>query len=95
MEIFVSGRQTGKTDRLVRWLRTQPKGVIVTMHESERRRLIEEYKLEPEQVVSCQNSMLLRGRDIDSVGVDNVELVLMALLGHTVDKGTMTGTEWV
>jgi hypothetical protein len=92
IQIFSSGRQTGKTHHLVEWARERPDRTIITADEREAERLRRTYDLTVEQVVSAQSWS--RGHQRYSsnpreLAVDNLDLWLYTQFGN-VTQVTMT-----
>lgn len=106
MRIYEMGRQTGKTRKLVDWLRFNPHGVLIVHSAEERQRILRQYgygltyskerKAEDDSRVITVQGVLdgrLRGRHPLIVAVDNLDLILPYLLGAEVGPVTMT-PEW-
>lgn len=80
MLIIEAGRQQGKTEYLVEWVKEKPGRVIVTINRVERDRLIREYHLAENQVhVYTSNMPRTRGAE---VAIDNLDLILDQVYGN-------------
>jgi hypothetical protein len=79
MYIFETGRQKGKTETLIDWVKAKPNRVIVTISYKECDRLIKKYGLSSNQVCTY-NSTLPRARGLE-VAIDNLDLVLEQVYG--------------
>lgn len=83
--VILKPRHAGKTTQMLQWLRDTPDGVMVCATEHEAMRLREENPdLEGRRFVSATDARNLAGRRPVVLGVDNIDLVLAALLGHRV-----------
>jgi hypothetical protein len=106
MQVFVSGRQTGKTHLLAEWAKNGTRvdsypgwsRIILTTDLREADRLRgpgNPFGLDYHQVFSVTEWRNGRFRFPDlQVGVDNIDIVLAGLLRSRVDVGTITGLEW-
>lgn len=93
-EVIQTGRRGGKTTAMVERLKADPGAVLVVATADERRRLVIEYDLKPEQVITPQSTEKLRGSArMPRVYVDNAEWVLSVLLGHAKVEGMSVGDE--
>lgn len=97
MEIIMRGRAGGKTHELLRLMAANPSSVMVcfgaaSADQTERfaQRLYPDVRWSG-RFVSCHEPERLRGRSGD-IYVDNVDIVLAALLGRTPAIGTVTGS---
>lgn len=98
MELFTMPRGGGKTHAILRWVAADPEHrVVVVATQMEARtfaeRLTGEYDVPIEvarrAAVDTHSTQQLRGRRV-SVAVDDVDRVLMTLLGWPVAMGTLT-----
>lgn len=100
MKVIVNGRQSGKTFRLIQWVKegfetTSYPGwtrVLLTHSLDEAQRLRAQYDLEYRQVFSVSEWQTARlGREPVEIAVDNADLVLTAYLGQHPAALSMTG----
>ena len=98
MRVELGGRQTGRTTRMIEWLKDNPSGILIVHSESEAQRLsnlhdhdgIMELRL---RIVSVESWMNRRPSfHLPAVAVDNADMVLQQLLGTGIDVVTMEGT---
>lgn len=103
MKILVDSRQTGKTDKLVEWVRQGEKiysyphwtRVILTSSIVEAERVRTIYNLDYRQVFSVGEWRHAKlGLSPVEIGIDNLDLVLRNLLGFVPDIATLTGENW-
>lgn len=88
MRVMVAGRAAGKTTRIVKALRDDPGGVLVTNSEMSADQLRKKYPDLADRIYSVRHDF--RGHNFSSLYVDNIDLVLATLLGKPVTFGTMT-----
>ena len=96
MRIIVTGRAAGKTFKMMEWLSQDKNRVGVVFSEAERDRLYELYKgsIEKGQLQTLYGirAGALRGRHLDGIAVDNLELMISELFDRQrVSMITMTG----
>ncbi|SRR6266498_750352 len=94
MEIYQAGRQTGKTDHLISWLKFKSNRVLVVHSAKERARIIKEYPdIDPVKIFTIESVLSGRMRGVVGnvvIGVDNLDLILPQILGGSVGPVTMT-----
>lgn len=107
MRVMVTGRQGGKTTAMLEWMRGAPEGehrVCVSASREQAMRLLRDNPdLESWQFVALDDVRrggafggVLRGRGGHVVlGIDNLDMVLGALIYWPVDAVTVTGEAWV
>lgn len=100
MRMDISGRQSGKTRKMIRWLNVNPDAIMLTFSEAEAERLRDLYDPDRDReiynrIVSVHSYMKTRNTSFfrPQIGVDNAELVLQNLLGD-VTYITMTDPEY-
>ena len=95
MQVIVGGRRSGKTHKLVEWLKEDPDRVLICHSASEAERLTRDYGIHPRQImsISAWSSRGLSGmsRPSTKIAVDNLDLVLPILLGVNVEMVALTG----
>lgn len=103
MEVFVGGRRTGKTHRMVEWVKQgrmidQYPGwnrIILTSTLDEAQRLRHDFDLDYRQVFSLlewKNGHIPH-RNAIALGIDNVDMLLFHILGGPIDAMSLTGEE--
>lgn len=102
MKLIATGRQGGKTEQMLAWLRDAPEGehrVLVSHSREEAMRLLRDNAddleswqfVTPEEVTPDAWSGVLLGRGGRIVlGFDNLDLILPRLVGRTVGAVSMT-----
>jgi len=85
MRVLVTGRRMGKTTKMVETLKANPDKRLLVFNEHEKRRLVYEFKLKPEQIVTVADLQSDRRRGGGARGpiplaVDNAEMILQAML---------------
>lgn len=78
MRVLVTGRQAGKTTRIITMLRANPEAVLVVATAMRADTLRKEHPNLANQIVSCNTN--LRGRKFSKMYVDDVDQVLANLL---------------
>jgi hypothetical protein len=96
MIVIVSGRQTGKTVRLLKMMADNPEMVLVSAYSAQSTDAFEHAKkmgldLKRDRFISTDARENLRGRGQQILLVDNAEFLLQQLLGQTPEVVTMTG----
>lgn len=101
MNIWITGRRTGKTETQMAILKRNPNALLLVIGYQERKRLVEDYgKTEAQRddfarrIVTTDEVMRgsLRGMNRDTVvNIDNLDIVLRQLIGY--DIGFTTTTE--
>lgn len=95
MKIDYSPRASGKTTRLIEWLRADPHRLMITFSIREEVRLKEIYRDVAERILdwhSYQRSSL-GSRRIDQVCIDNVDLLLQRLCRESISLMSATTDE--
>ena len=98
MRIDVSGRQSGKTHRMIQWMRDNEDAIMIVFSDAEAKRLIDTY--DPDHIFGLWNRIVSLHAYQKSpqsffrpvIGVDNAEFILQALLGN-VQYITMSDRE--
>ena len=94
MQIDYSPKQSGKTERLIRWA-AETQGTIVTFSEMEKRRIIGRARdmgldilppLNPSEFLNGAQ----QGRAVRNLAIDNADLFLSALAASPIDWITLT-----
>lgn len=94
MQFMIRPRQGGKTHETVEWLRADPLRVLIVHDETERKRLMDTYKVPSGQIYNAQTCRArLAGRGVTEVAVENLDLILGYLLGvyNPIVRVTATG----
>lgn len=94
MDAYVSGRAEGKTMRAVLYAHHDPSTMLVTFNRQEADRLMNDYPLLENRVVSASQAPLaIRGTVLSGLVVDNAEVILRQMLvGNAMDIDYMTLT---
>lgn len=94
MRVITRGRRGGKTSELVKLFREDPASVLVVPIPLHKTMLSEHFKLTPDELarVYVAGGGALRGISVATrVLVDNADLILAQLLGHSVNVISVTG----
>jgi hypothetical protein len=92
---MIRGRQGGKTHEAAEWVKAHPDAVMITFSQQEAARLVKQYGLDENRVVSFRSATqlgALRGRRV-RIGIDNLDIILRELFGHEVEFVTATGEQ--
>lgn len=83
IEIVQGGRATGKTHRIIEWLRANPGAVLVCSTEAEAARLRREYDLDSSRVLGPEAHRQLQGFGgfRNKVAIDNLDDWLRTMFG--------------
>lgn len=95
MRFLVTGRTSGKTTKMIKWLEDNPEAICVVHSAMEADRLAREYKIDRQRFFTP--GAVLFGTSINSkVGVDNLDLILGRLLrtNNEIDLVTATGNDY-
>lgn len=92
--VYVAGRAEGKTMRAVLYAHHNPSTLLVTFSQREADRLMSDYPLLENRVVSASQAPLaIRGSVLSGLVVDNAEIILRQMLvGNAMDIDYMTLT---
>ncbi len=99
-EIHVTGRQQGKTTKMLEWMRAAPEDEVRVLVSHTRARSMQLLRENPDlyswQFVSSEEMLrghtthqAIRGRIV--LGVDDLDLVLQRLLNFPIGRISMTG----
>lgn len=82
MRFMITGRQMGKTHRMIKWLRQNPHAVAVVHSKNEADRLDREYPDVADRIVLYRHlgTVLRSGNHNQIVGIDNLDLILHRVL---------------
>lgn len=85
MRFYVTGRQMGKSTRMLEWMRVNPDVVMICHSERECVHLAEMSGLPSTRFITVRQAKdpQLRGRGPIRVGIDNLNIVLPILLEQT------------
>lgn len=94
MKYDISPRGGGKTTRMIEKLRANSKHILLVMDQREKDRLKHEYKDVAEQVFTFDEWMRKQNRtQIETISVDNTDLILQDILRHRIDTLTFSEAE--
>lgn len=99
MRLVVGGRASGKTFKMVNWLKASPNHILVVHSEQEAHRIREDYYLnlgECNRIISVHSALngKLRGSRRETViAIDNLDLMLPFIMGASIGPVTLTNTE--
>lgn len=88
MRVMVAARQAGKTTRIVEILKADPNGALITHSVLRADQLRREHPELADQIYPVRQE--IRGHNFSNLYVDDIDLVLAALLDKPVTFGTMT-----
>jgi hypothetical protein len=94
MKIIARPRQGGKTYEMVQWLKEADQRVLIVSSAREAQFIRETYHLGHRQVVTVglmRPELLARGHTM-AFGIDNLDMVLYALLGRTPVMASLTAS---
>lgn len=94
MELIVRPRAGGKTHAAVQWVQRH-NGVLVVMNAQERQRILEQYVIRDDQVVTWFGVAMRSQGERRPMIVDNAEVILESMLGGYVEALTLTGSALV
>lgn len=86
MEVDYSARRTGKTTRLIEWLREDEGRVMITFSHMEENRLKREFPELSTQIVDWESyqNRYRQGRKIKEVGIDNADMILQSMIPEQI-----------
>lgn len=93
MKFYIGGRRSGKTEMLVKWIRSNPDAIMIVHTVREAERIAAQYSLDLYRVRSIgevEHGGLMGRRNV-KLGIDNLNLILPNILGHHVERVTATG----
>lgn len=84
--VVVGQRGFGRTNHAVEWLKADPSRVLVVHSAAEKDRICTEYGVSGRRVLTYDRARSggLRGRDHESIGIDNVEIFVQSMLGMPI-----------
>lgn len=94
MKIELSKRMSGKTTRIVEWVRQNNTHVLVTFSEEEKARLQRTYpdiSGRIKTVVDFQNGSSQGGHSV--IGIDNADMILQRMINHPIEYLNINYTE--
>ncbi|MCH7604970.1 hypothetical protein IID24_03210 [Patescibacteria group bacterium] len=91
MEFVIGGRQSGKTTKAIKWLKQDDRRKLAVSHETEKQRLMVQYKLPADRFIVWDKSKQKDfGLDCE-LGVDNAEWLIQEFFRNRVVKVWVTG----
>jgi hypothetical protein len=94
MNVDYSPRGSGKTTRLIEWLRGDPKRVLITIsheHEKDLRQLYPELGM---QIVGWESyRRKYRGGHITEVAIDNADIILQKMIPEKIAIVTISSND--
>lgn len=97
MEIHSAGRGTGKTKRMVEWLKENLDAILVVPTYDQKNYIMQHFFATNKErgeighrIVVAGDRHSLRGSSRRLVGVDNLDQVIAMLLGAPVERATVT-----
>lgn len=95
MKIDYSPRQSGKTTRMVKWLREDKRRVLIVFGFIEKKRLAGLHKGIESQVMTWSEYKSLKGyeRVIKEISIDNAETILKLMVNHEISNITISSDD--
>ena len=94
MDVIVTGRQMGKTDAIVKWLKSNPDHMLIVFSYQRKTELVDTYELTKEQAERIFTANLpnrIRGAKIRAkIAIDDADVILQRMYGP-IEMITMTG----
>ena len=93
MELDYSPRQSGKTTRIVEWLRLNPMGLVVTFSRDRADAIKKEFGLSEGSVLSWDEyykGYKTYGKDISEIVIDDVDIILQKICKEKINKVTFS-----
>lgn len=98
MEINISPRQSGKTTKMIAWLKQNDNAVLLVHNHQERMRLINNCELNPSQSARIMTydawlgGYILASKDV-KIAVDNAEIFLQRVFGGRLRKASISSND--
>lgn len=93
MKIYILPRQSGKTTKMIEWLRKDPKRIMITFSYENSKLLARQNPDLAGQFIDINSYMSdwhMRCRDVGGVAVDNADEILQIILKTRIEEMTMT-----
>lgn len=95
MNIDYSPRASGKTSRLIDWLREKPNRILITFSHEEENRLKRLYNDLSTRIVEWRSYQrrYMHGNPMKHIAIDNADLILQEILAQPIEQITITELE--
>lgn len=90
MQIIYQPRQSGKTTKMIEWLKESKKNLLLVPHLVRKAQLVEENPKLKNQIMTLHEYLPSPSAAYKKVSVDDAELVLQSLLKHRIEYITMS-----